>query len=76
MLTPHRHSQSLAHIDLQFNEGPADTLSEQNLESLRLSIPAARCLPLLRQLARREAGTAAIDYLDESRLAFRVEPCV
>ena len=39
------------------------------------SIPAARSLPLLRQLARREPGRVTIDYLDVQQLAVEVAPC-
>jgi hypothetical protein len=52
----------------------ADTMSNPQLECLRRSIPAARCLPLLKQLARREAGAVVIDYSDWSSIRIEVEP--
>jgi hypothetical protein len=76
VLTPQKGPGSLAHIDVTLSHDPADTMSNALLESLRLSIPAARCLPLLRKLARSEAGPTVLDYLDVSRLAMNVEPCV
>jgi hypothetical protein len=56
-------------------ESASDTLVEPQLEALRLSIPAARGLPLLRQLALREHGRTTLDYLDDTRLAIEVSPC-
>jgi hypothetical protein len=51
-------------------------MSNAVLESLRLAIPAARSLPLLRQLAHGAAGLTVLDYLDVSRVVVKVEPCV
>lgn len=53
----------------------ADRLSEPQLEALRASVPAARSLPLLRLLARREAGRVVLDYLDDQRIAVEVREC-
>jgi hypothetical protein len=51
---------------------PAETMPDPRLESLRTSIPAARCLPLLRKLAREEPGRVVIDYLGTQRIAIEV----
>jgi hypothetical protein len=75
VLTPERNPYSLARIEVALDDDPADTMSDPVLESLRLSIPAARCLPLLRQLTRSGAGRTVLDYLDISRIAVNVEPC-
>jgi hypothetical protein len=56
-------------------ESGADRMSEPQLETLRTSIPAARSLPLLQKLARREAGHVTLDYLEHMRLTVEVEPC-
>jgi beta-ketoacyl synthase-like protein len=53
----------------------ADRLSEPRLEALRAAVPAARSLPLLRLLARREAGEVVLDYLGEQRVAVQVREC-
>jgi hypothetical protein len=45
------------------------------LEILRASIPAARSLPLLRQIAARKPGRAVVEYLDVSPLTIEVDPC-
>jgi hypothetical protein len=75
VLAPEAGETSLAHLDAQLTDAPADTLPEPPLEALRGSIPAARSLPLLRQLARREPGRVVLDYLPQSRLAVQVGPC-
>jgi hypothetical protein len=51
---------------------PADHLPDSRLELLRTTIPAARSLPLLAKLARREPGRVVIDYLDPQRIAIEV----
>lgn len=53
----------------------ADRLPEPQLEALRAALPAARSLPLLRLLARREAGAVILDYLDGQRAAVEVGEC-
>lgn len=76
VLTSQRDSTSLARIEATLGDAPADTMSQPPLESLRLSIPAARCLPLLRQLALEQAGRIVLDYLDVSQVVVGVEPCL
>jgi hypothetical protein len=75
VLTPTRSSHSLARIEIMLGEDTEDTMSDPVLESLRVSIPAARCLPLLRQLALNTAGRTVLEYLDVSRVVVNVEPC-
>ncbi|HEV7137061.1 MAG TPA: beta-ketoacyl synthase chain length factor [Steroidobacteraceae bacterium] len=53
----------------------ADRLADPQLEALRTALPAARSLPLLRLLARRESGNAVLDYLGEQRIAVEVREC-
>jgi hypothetical protein len=75
VLTSRRTPASLARIEAVLGHAPPDTLSNSLLEGLRVSTPAARSLPLLRRLARREAGSVVIDYLDALRLIVHVAPC-
>lgn len=75
VFTPRREPGSLARIEIALEQRPADTLPDPALESLRTQIPAARCLPLLGMLARREAGSAAIEYLDCESAVVGIEPC-
>jgi len=65
----------LGRLTVAFSDAPADRVSNPALEALRASIPAARSLPLLYQLAMRQAAVVHIDYLDGRSLAVEVEPC-
>ncbi len=76
VLAPERSAGSLARIETTLTGEDCDRLADPELEALRRAIPAGRCLPLLQRLARRESGLTVIDYLDVSRAAVRVEPCV
>ena len=59
-------------ITASLTDDPPDRLADPRLELLRTTIPAARCLPLLARLARRESGRAVIDYVDPQRIAIEV----
>ena len=50
VLAPQRSAQALAQITVSLTDASADQLDDDALESLRLRIPAARGLPLLRAL--------------------------
>ena len=60
-------------VTFETTQEHASILAEAPLEALRVSIPAARALPLLALLARGESGRAVIDYLDGLALAVEVE---
>jgi hypothetical protein len=66
---------SLGRLTLSFSDSPADRMRDAALESLRASIPAARSLPLLYQLAIRKPAVVNIDYLDGRCIAVEVDPC-
>jgi hypothetical protein len=72
LLAPTRAAGSLAHIELTSSAAPADHMDDPALERLRASIPAARSLPLLSQLARSTSGCVRVEYLDGARLALTV----
>ncbi len=76
LLAPAAGTASLAHIELSFREGAADRMEDPALERLRASIPAARRLPLLAQLARGTSGSVLIDYLVGPRIALTVSRCL
>jgi hypothetical protein len=61
-------------LTVTLTDSSADLMSDPRLESLRASIPAARCLPLLSKLARRESGRVVVDYLENQRIAIEVAP--
>jgi len=76
VLTPGRGPNSLARIDVALGDERPDAMADPMLESLRLSIPAARCLPLLSHLAGAVGGRAVLEYLDlVSSIVVNVEPC-
>jgi hypothetical protein len=75
VLTPSRVERSAARIEAALETAPADALQEPRLEALRRTIPAARSLPLIRQLALGAGGRVILDYLDVSNLAVDVAPC-
>lgn len=61
-------------ITAALTDASADLMADAQLEVLRATIPAARCLPLLSKLARQEHGRVVIDYLEEQRIAIEVSP--
>jgi hypothetical protein len=75
VLAPQRRASSMARLDVALSDAGHELMPDPALEALRAAIPAARSLPLLRLLARREAGCAILEYLDVARLDARIEPC-
>ena len=75
VFTPQRTATSIARLEAELTDEAFDTMHDAVLENLRLSIPAARGLPLLQMLALRQQGRTILEYLDVSRTAVRVEPC-
>lgn len=61
-------------ISITLSDAEADRMPEPPLEALRAAIPAARCLPLLKRLARGERGVVTLDYL-ERRIRVEVSEC-
>ena len=75
VLAPESSAKTLAKISVSLTDAAADQLDDAALEKLRLAIPAARSLPLLRHIALRHDARVALDYLDSARLAVDVSPC-
>ena len=75
VLAPQRSARALANITVSLTDASADTLDDAALESLRIAIPAARGLPLLRAIALRQEKLVVLDYLDNTRLAAAIAPC-
>lgn len=77
VLTPQASERSLARLDIQLTRGAGSltAMSDPALEQLRTGNPAARSLPLLSLLARREAGTVALQYVAGNRIDAALEPC-
>jgi hypothetical protein len=74
-----RSAQSLAQLDISFHAGSASALSRMNapeLETLRLSNPAARALPLLAALATPETGASLqLNCAETGHLMIEIQPC-
>ncbi|GAA6143102.1 beta-ketoacyl synthase chain length factor [Hydrogenophaga sp. 5NK40-0174] len=78
VLAPEQSARSLASVSMRSVHGDAiDPVPAQPavLESLRQSTPALRSLPFLALLAKAEAGTVQIEYLDGMALQLKVQPC-
>jgi hypothetical protein len=75
LLAPEAGNAALARLELTWSEATADRMADPALERLRAAIPAARCLPLLAQLAHATPGRVLIDYLDAARVALEVSAC-
>lgn len=75
VLAPELGAQSIAKITVSMTDAEADQLEDTVLEALRLSIPAARGLPLLHMLALKQPGKVVLDYLGSTRLAVAITPC-
>ena len=75
VLAPQRSPQTIAQIKVAITHDIADQFDDETLETLRLAIPAARGLPLLRAIARQEPGRVVLDYLENTRLAVEISPC-
>jgi len=75
VLAPQRSPQAIAQIKVAITNDAADQLDDMALEALRLAIPAARGLPLLRAIAQQKATRVVLDYLDSTRLAIEISPC-
>ena len=65
----------MAQISCSFRGESAAEMHRPELESLRLSAPAARALPLLELIACGRAGIASLEYLDDLSLSVTVTPC-
>jgi Beta-ketoacyl synthase, N-terminal domain len=80
VLAPHRSERSQACWTLDpaacFADTAASTLDNLALEQLRNSIPAARCLPLLRSVAIQGTGEVVLAYLQGIQLSVQVAPCL
>ena len=79
VIAPRSSERSLARISLDgasfLTAAPADTMDDAALETLRQTIPAARALPLLQAIAKRQARPVVLGYLAPMQFAVEVAPC-
>jgi hypothetical protein len=76
VLAPEAAATTLARLTIALCSAPAARLEQPALEALRVTIPAARSLPLLAALAQRATREVVIDYLGARNLTLRIEPCL
>jgi hypothetical protein len=76
VLAPARSVRSLARLALAIEPAlmAPTRLGDANLEGLRTGNPAARGLPLLAAIARRESGEVLLPYVHSQSLRVTVEP--
>jgi Beta-ketoacyl synthase, N-terminal domain len=75
VLSPSAGPASLAQLEASCSASSAEHMADAALEALRVSIPAARSLPLLALLARQTPGRVVLERLDSLALAVEVTPC-
>ncbi len=76
VLSPTPGVRSLARVTVSLaGSAPPSTMSDAALESVRIGVPAARSLPLLRALALQDSSVVNIDYLDGETIAVEIAPC-
>jgi hypothetical protein len=73
LLAPPDAGAALASLKIELCNDAATPMHSPELEALRVSIPAARSLPLLQRLAQARGGRIVLDYLDTARLAVEIE---
>ena len=72
VLNPCQTPTARALLKLTLSDAAATRMTQNDLEHLRQSIPAARSLPLLALLAQGRSGSVVLDYLDTLRLGIEV----
>ena len=77
LLSPIQSERSLSALDISLGSSAAQiTKSTQpELENFRNSVPAARALPLIASIAKREFATVITAYLGDNSLRTWVTPC-
>lgn len=75
VFSPTANQHSMAKIQISLTDAPADQLAHPALEHLRTTLPAARCLPLLMAIAKQQATTVHLDYLEHKRISVAITPC-
>jgi hypothetical protein len=73
VLNPLKTKAAQAMLTLNLSSSSATTLSDNRLEELRIRIPAARGLPLLKILAEGASGSVVVEYLDSINLSIAVQ---
>ncbi|MEO7774138.1 MAG: beta-ketoacyl synthase chain length factor [Steroidobacteraceae bacterium] len=75
VLVPARTGRSIVQLTMQLCDAMQEACEPSDLESLRIAIPAARSLSLLRLIARRERRTIGFEHLGSTSLSAAISPC-
>ena len=77
LFVPNASERSFASLLVEYRcaAGVASAMADGALETLRTSVPAARCLPLLAALAGRASQSVIIDYHAGSQLHIEIKCC-
>ena len=79
VLAPIASQHSLAKIEVSLTSEMADKLKNPELETLRLSVPAARSLPLLTALSTlqqdKQPKRVILDYFNHVRIGLDISAC-
>lgn len=75
ILTAQPTASALACLHVRIGEGSETAMLDTDLEALRLAGTALRALPLLRLIARREAGSVVLAGAGVQRIVVDVRPC-
>lgn len=73
LLAPQAGSRSLATLGLSLADDAPTAMAAAPFERLRLGIPAARCLPLMQQVAQADSGSVVLEYLNQRSLRVQVQ---
>ncbi len=78
VISPQRSEHSCARITLAGDSGATtaaeSAMDDASLETLRTAVPAARALPLLQAIAKKQTASVVLAYLDGMQLAVEVSP--
>lgn len=72
VVNPCKTPAARARIELTLSSATATRMPQDDMESLRQSIPVARSLPLLALLAQGSSGSVVVEYLDALQLGIEV----
>jgi Beta-ketoacyl synthase, N-terminal domain len=72
VLCPNKGVNTQATLHVSLANRAATTMNNAALESLRLNVPAARCLPLLAAVAAQKKHSLVIDLFDNQRICIEL----
>jgi hypothetical protein len=81
LISPAANTRTIAQVTMGLSESAATAMQRDTLEQVRTTIPAARCLPLLRELALHASSgkldrpsEVHVEYLNQQSLVLKLFP--